>query len=236
MNVTSITNAAVSGKLEYTTAPNGDLLVSCAAVRALARAAAGVQPRQPTQRPVCRREPKPRRQTTPRHAEPKGAVPAALGEPTGTAPSKATVEQDPVSGFGKILRKSLHSLATGFRTVRHRRSRARRHGHNVPNTMGGIFEHAEDSPPRRQVRSRLVLTARLPATVAQRLRSGRRWDDSQKPFARMRSTTEPLSMRSHKRRLVTTPRRASGTGNTIGSFCWGRSGLPWNHGQATRRP
>jgi hypothetical protein len=44
VNMTSITNAAVSGKLEYATAPNGDRLVSLAAVRALARAA-GIQPR-----------------------------------------------------------------------------------------------------------------------------------------------------------------------------------------------
>jgi hypothetical protein len=44
VNMTSITNAAVSGNLEYTTAPSGDLLVSLAAVRALARAA-GIQPR-----------------------------------------------------------------------------------------------------------------------------------------------------------------------------------------------
>lgn len=42
INSTSITNAAVSGRLDYTTAPGGQLLVSLAAVRALA-AAAGIR-------------------------------------------------------------------------------------------------------------------------------------------------------------------------------------------------
>lgn len=42
VNATSITNAAVSGRLDYTTAPGGQLLVSLAAVRALA-AAAGIR-------------------------------------------------------------------------------------------------------------------------------------------------------------------------------------------------
>lgn len=43
INSTSITNAAVSGNLEYTT-QNGQMFVSLAAVRALARAA-GITPR-----------------------------------------------------------------------------------------------------------------------------------------------------------------------------------------------
>ena len=43
VNSTSITNAAVSGNLEYTT-QNGQMIVSLAAVRALARAA-GITPR-----------------------------------------------------------------------------------------------------------------------------------------------------------------------------------------------
>lgn len=44
INSTSITNAAVSGNLDYATTPGGQMLVSLAAVRALARAA-GIQSR-----------------------------------------------------------------------------------------------------------------------------------------------------------------------------------------------
>ncbi|MGJ9371818.1 hypothetical protein [Nesterenkonia sp. CF4.4] len=42
VNMTSVTNAAVSGRLEYTTDKDGRMLVSLSAVRALA-AAAGVR-------------------------------------------------------------------------------------------------------------------------------------------------------------------------------------------------
>lgn len=39
INMTSVTNACVSGNLEYTLAPDGQMLVSLEEVRALARAA-----------------------------------------------------------------------------------------------------------------------------------------------------------------------------------------------------
>lgn len=42
INMTSVTNAAVSGSLAYTTAPDGQMLVSLADVRTLA-AAAGIR-------------------------------------------------------------------------------------------------------------------------------------------------------------------------------------------------